>query len=636
MFAQLGVRAFDVQVVDKHTRGVTCTSLQTTGAYSSIDKGTSHMRHGILVGSGRYSGIGKVAALAVAVAFGMGCSMQTSTPSDQASVGSESQFVSVHLATAPAFVAHSGAVTVTLSDETAEVYVQASDSSLMVNGVQAIDNSTTPPTVAIAAGTKANVKSITVVDTAGVAGDVLILNYINGLFGQGTAMVAGTVVTFKSGNTNALVLKGTGGNDSFAFGAGGISLNNVTPTKDITAAHVSSYDVYLGAGDDKFTASGNSAFAGVFASAVAVYGGPGNDTLVEGAVSTPHETFSGGAGTDTVDYSARTVTVSAAVDPTGVITSGVGPATAGDPTAGATEGDVLLDVDVILGGSGNDQLMGALVGSTTLNGGLGNDTFCEGDDTYKNGGDTLIGGGGTDTVDYSNRLLSLTVVMDGKTLSGDPSGNGGAGEKDVIGTDVANIKTGGTAVTSRINVIGNAMNNVFTPGPGVNVISGLAGDDTVVEGLDANNTGMDTFHGGTGTDVVDYSLRTNPLSVTMDNMTASGDTANSEHDVIDVDVENCYGGTGDDVIVGNALDNDLEGNAGDDTLSGMGGNDTLLGAAASGSMELNHLHGNNAADTAEPGAFNLCINIGDVTAMSTPATPAAAGALAANCQLAQD
>src|SRR5580704_11767734 len=291
------------------------------------------MRHGILVGGGRY-GFGQVAALAMVVAFGAGCSMQTGSAGDQGPVGTESQFVSVHLGTAPAFVAHTGAVTVTMSDETAELYVQASDSSLMVNGVQAIDNSTSPPTVAIAAGTKANIKSITVVDSAGMVGDVLILNYINGLFGQGTTSVAGTVVSFKTGLVNALVLKGTGGNDSFAFGAGGMSLNNTTPTKDITAAHVSTYDVYLGAGDDKFTASGNSAFAGVFTHPVTVYGGPGNDTLVEGVASTPNETFSGGAGTDTVDYSARTVAISAAVDPLGVITSGVGATTVGDPTAG--------------------------------------------------------------------------------------------------------------------------------------------------------------------------------------------------------------------------------------------------------------------------------------------------------------
>jgi Ca2+-binding RTX toxin-like protein len=219
--------------------------------------------------------------------------------------------------------------------------------------------------------------------------------------------------------------------------------------------------------------------------------------------------------------------------------------------------------------------------------------------------------------------------MDGKTASGDPSGSG---EKDMIGADIAVVKWGGTAGSSHATVTGNTLNNVFYPGPGTNVINGLAGDDTVMEGDDTANNTMDTFHGGAGTDVMDYSLRTNPLVVVMDNATHSGDTANSEVDVIDVDVENLYGGSGDDQLTGNVLDNDIEGNGGDDIIAGMAGNDTLLGAAASGSSEHNQIHGNNVGDTAESGAFNLCINIGDT---SGGASPAASGALAANCQLAQ-
>jgi Ca2+-binding RTX toxin-like protein len=590
------------------------------------------MRHGIYKFGAR---VGTAAVLAMIGATGMGCSAQTTTAREAAA--SSDQFVSVHLGTAPTFNSHTGAVVVTMSDETAEIYVQASDSSLMINGVQAIDTSVTPNVTAIAAGAKANIKLITVTDTAGAAGDVVILNYVNGLFGQGTRTVAGTNVNLKTGLTNALVIKGQATNDSIAFGANGVTLNNAAtaPTLDIVSAHVSTYDVYLGAGDDKFTASGNSAIGGVFASAVAVYGGPGNDTLVEGTVSTPNETFSGGAGTDTVDYSARTAAVSVAVDPAGLISSGAGALSLAastpsvDPTMGATEGDLILDADIILGSTAGDQMMGAVSGSVTLNGGAGNDVFCQGNDTYKTGTDTLVGGGGVDTVDYSLRTASLTIVMDGKTASGDPSGSG---EKDMIGTDIAVVKWGGTAGSTHATVTGNTLNNVFYPGAGTNVINGLAGDDTVMEGDDTANNTMDTFHGGAGTDVMDYSLRTNPLVVVMDNATHSGDTANSEVDVIDVDVENLYGGSGADQLTGNALDNDIEGNGGDDIIAGMAGNDTLLGAAASGSSEHNQIHGNNVADAAESGAFNLCINIGDT---SGGASPAASGALAANCQLAQ-
>jgi Ca2+-binding RTX toxin-like protein len=591
------------------------------------------MRRGMFDVGSRYGRLVTATVLAFAAYPLMGCAMQSSGGStDNSPTATQGEFISVPLGTVPAFVAHSGAVTITVQDETAEVYVNAADSSLMVNGVQAIDHSTTPPTVAVAAGAKANIKSITIADTAGTTGDVVILNYVNGLFGQGTHAAAATAVNFKTALTNSFVIKGTPNGNYIAFGATGITLNNLlaTPTIDITATNVTTYDVYLGAGNDKFTAGGNSAIGAAFTHAVSIFGGPGNDTLVEGATSTPGETFSGGPGIDTVDYSARTAAVSVAIDPLGVITSGAGPTAAGDPTQGATEGDVILDTDVIKGGSGNDQLIGGLTGSVTLNGGPGNDLFAEGDDTYSGGTDTIQGGGGTDTVDYSLRTHSLVIALDGATASGDPHGNSGAGEKDIIGTDVSNVKWGGTAAVSTATVTGNALDNVFTPGAGTNTIFGLAGDDTLVEGADANNNGNDTFHGGTGTDTVDYSSRGNALTVTMDDHTASGDTGNGEADVIDIDVENLYGGTGDDTLTGNALDNDIEGNAGNDVLAGLGGNDTLVGAAASGSTEVNNLHGNNVADTAEPGAFNMCINVGT----GTGATPASVGS--ANCELVQN
>jgi Ca2+-binding RTX toxin-like protein len=678
------------------------------------------MRHGMFVGHGRYSGLGGAAVVAIVVALGAGCSSSSGSGPSETVAATQGEFISVALTHPPTFVASTGVLTVTVKDETAEIYIQASDSSLVVNGVQSFDAS---GALAIGSGTKANVKSIVVNHGAltETIGDVVILNYVNGLFGQGTATagavvgVVGTAVAFTPALANVLIIKGTPGNDSFAAGAGGISLNSAKPTKDITFTNAPTLDVFLGAGDDKFTAGGSAAaaFPGVFATGVSVYGGAGNDTLVEGAAPTPLETFSGGAGTDTVDYSLRPATnpISAAIDPSGLITSGDGPKIPLDPTKGATEGDVILDAEFILGGLGNDQLMGGLAGSVTLNGGLGNDTFCQGDDTYRNGSDTLVGGGGVDTVDYSQRTHSLTIVMDGKTPSGDPTGNTvmavAAGEKDVIGADVANIKTGGTAAVSVSSITGNGLNNVFSPGPGTNTIFGLAGDDTVLEGDDSNKTGFDKFHGGAGTDTVDYTQRgvgvaliagnfavanlsatvttatdetasvtandlimfsSQPgvyykvsaaaagtltlstlytgntaatanardmttvsgttLTVKMDDAFLSGDIAHSEADVIDIDVENLYGGAGADVLTGNALDNDIEGNAGADTLIGLAGNDTLVGAVAAGGAEANLVHGNDLADTAESGAFNICTNIGSM------GTPIAANATIANCQVA--
>jgi hypothetical protein len=582
--------------------------------------------------------------IATILASSIGCSVQSGTNSANSPTASEGDFISVHLATAPAFNSKTGAVAVTMSDETAELYMSAADSSLMINGVQAIDTTVTPNVTAIVGGTKANVKTITVGDTAGSVGDVVILNYTNGQFGVGSGTTAGTAVNLKLANVanNSLVIKGTAGIDNYAFGATGISITNgaKTPTKDITSTNVGTYEVFLGAGNDLFTAGGNSAIGGAFAgtNGVTVYGGDGNDTLVEGTASTPKETFSGGNGTDTVDYSARPANhpVIVTIDPTGATGSGQ-MTTPGTASAGTGESDHILDAEIINGSLGNDYLAGGPQGTTTtLNGLAGNDTFMQG--STPNGAETMNGGGGTDVVDYSARTASLTVTMDGKTGSGDSTANSGAGEGDIIGVDVQNLMLGSGGGT----YTGNALNNTFFAGTGgASTVNGSTGDDILNEGADTYNGGSETFNGGAGTDTVQYGSwtlvssvwtfagRANPLNVTMDGVTPSGDTTNGEADVIGTDVENVYGGSGADTIVGNDNDNDLEGNGGGDTIYGGNGNDTLLGNYAVGDAtagDAAQLFGGDQAGDPDP-AYNLCLNTGT----GTGATPAAAGAQ--NCEL---
>jgi Ca2+-binding RTX toxin-like protein len=58
-----------------------------------------------------------------------------------------------------------------------------------------------------------------------------------------------------------------------------------------------------------------------------------------------------------------------------------------------------------------------------------------------------------------------------------------------------------------------------------------------------------------------------------------GSNAGGEGDRIATDVENLIGGSGDDTIVGNLGDNQLEGGGGNDTIFGVGGDDVLDGNA---------------------------------------------------------
>jgi len=51
-------------------------------------------------------------------------------------------------------------------------------------------------------------------------------------------------------------------------------------------------------------------------------------------------------------------------------------------------------------------------------------------------------------------------------------------------------------------------------------------------------------------------------------------------------IENAYGGSGNDTLIGNAADNLLRGNGGDDVLRPGAGNDTLTGGAGADTFDL--------------------------------------------------
>ena len=148
--------------------------------------------------------------------------------------------------------------------------------------------------------------------------------------------------------------------------------------------------VTLGDGDDTLTAAGT---IGIIAD-----GGDGNDTLdgaggwdalsggagddlVSGGANAGLDNLNGGPGTDTVSYADRTGPVRVDVD-------------GGHDDGEAGEYDnVGTDVEIVVGGAGNDTLIGGAA-ANTFHGGAGNDLLDGGD-----GDDRLYGGAGDDTVD---------------------------------------------------------------------------------------------------------------------------------------------------------------------------------------------------------------------------------------------
>ncbi len=129
---------------------------------------------------------------------------------------------------------------------------------------------------------------------------------------------------------------------------------------------------------------------------------------------------------------------------------------------------------------------------------------------------------------------------------------------------------------------GNADDTIRATTPTPAVLLGGNGNDSLVGGsgddwLDGA-AGADSFSGGEGRDSVGYWWYSFPVNVTLDGVADDG-AAGFEFDNVRDDVEDVYGGTANDVIVGSSAANTLDGGAGDDTLTGGAGADELLGRA---------------------------------------------------------
>ena len=222
-------------------------------------------------------------------------------------------------------------------------------------------------------------------------------------------------------------------------------------------------------------------------------------------------------------------------------------------------------------GDRNDVLRYSAPQQAVVNAGSGNDTFIAGLRQLtrpSQGVLTYNGGDGTDTVTYAQTNRPVTV-----TLGTGGNDDGRAGEHEDVGDDVEIVE--GSPFDDTITGSNLEQRERFTGGAGADTIAGLGGPDVFHEGSTPN--GADSYNGGAGLDLVDYSQRTRPVSVSLDLNRNDGEAA--EADFIDPNVNDVFGGSAGDVITGGAGANALIGNGGDDTLFGFGGDDRLDGGA---------------------------------------------------------
>ena len=231
---------------------------------------------------------------------------------------------------------------------------------------------------------------------------------------------------------------------------------------------------------------------------------------------------------------------------------------------------------VIEGTSGANRLFGT-ADADTINGREGNDVL-----TGEAGADRLHGGSGIDIASYASDTAGVVVDLTAGTAAG------GDAEGDVL-TSIEYLEGG----SGNDSLTGNGLANRLFGGLGADTLIGLSGDDLL-----AGGAGADRLDGGLGIDSVSYAGTTD-IAVSL--TTGTGHGGDAAGDVL-VDVENLFGGSGADSLVGSGVANHLAGGGGADTLDGMAGDDTLVGGDGSdrlaGGAGADSLHGADGIDMA--------------------------------------
>jgi Ca2+-binding RTX toxin-like protein len=303
---------------------------------------------------------------------------------------------------------------------------------------------------------------------------------------------------------NGNIINGNGGDDTIhaAAGAdiidGGAGHNRVVYDQSNGAVSV---DLAVGKGYKNF-ASGDT-----YVNIQDVAGSDYNDTLIGDAND---NVFLGGKGADSIDGGGGINTASYATSSIAVTVDLLNSSASG----GDATGDVLTNIQAIIGSDYNDLLI-AGVENATLIGGLGNDTLSGGI-----GNDSLDGGAGTgDVLDYSyyTGTNGLTVSIANISSSSTWSSITAA-----TGSDVDTVR-------NFEGIIGGAGNDCFTGDSNANYLGGSAGDDTLIGGggadtlvgglgndrlqLDWSNINLSRLDGGAGSDTISFANSTSNVSL---------------------------------------------------------------------------------------------------------------------------
>ncbi|MGL4489298.1 MAG: beta strand repeat-containing protein [Rhizobiaceae bacterium] len=404
-------------------------------------------------------------------------------------------------------------------------------------------------------------------------------------------LLGGTGIDQLNGDANNDFLQGGTGNDALNGGGGSDTADFSTHFGDwsngwtIDVIAQTARTSYIASGLFLFTTEtdtmnsvenvvGSAGADTIFSNGTGdVKGGNGNDTLVLAATVSSAFTISGQTeSNDTVDMNLGTSkrTSSFTTGIIGVIVYNEQTVTfSGIETLRAGVGNDNVNgsafSDGIFGEDGADNLKGQS-GNDIVDGGNGADNLFGG-----TGADQLIGGDGTDYARYDDANHgNLIIRLDAANL------NTGAAAGDTY-TSIEGLVGGlGNDI-----VVGNGLANLLFGGGGNDLIYGQGGADYLNGGAGTNQlyggAGADAHVGGTGIDYARYddfnwgNLVISLAAPASNTGAAAGDTYTG--------IEGVVGGLGNDVIIGNTVNNYLFGGGGADYINGFTGSDYLSGGA---------------------------------------------------------
>ncbi len=297
-----------------------------------------------------------------------------------------------------------------------------------------------------------------------------------------------------------------------------------------------------------------------------VLDGLGGDDSIEARAG--NDTLIGGAGADMLDGEAGFDLASYAGSATGVavrLWTGAG-------LGGDAAGDVLSDIEGLVGSDYADTLVGDFGQNNHLDG-RGGDDLLKG----LSGNDTLIGGAGADDL-QGDQGFDLACYMGSATgvavrlWTG--AGLGGEAAGDVL-SDIEGLVGSAFADT----LVGDfGQNNHLDGRGGDDLLKGLSGNDTLIGGA-----GADDLQGDQGFDLASYVRSSAGVAVRL--WTGTGLGGDAAGDVLS-DIEGLVGSAFADTLVGNfGQNNHLDGRGGDDLVKGLSGNDTIIGGVGADSLE---------------------------------------------------